>query len=65
MESKGVNEFFTELGCKDCGYNQGTAKQPVCGHPKGVRMVFGARCVNCVSSQVGKLMKGQSEEKND
>lgn len=65
MENDGSRRFFTELGCEDCWYNQGTAEQPVCDHPKGVRMVFAARCVNHVSMQVGKLIEGQSKKRKE
>lgn len=65
MEANGGDGFFTELDCVGCRYNQGTAEQPVCEHPKGVRMVFGARCVNRVSAQVGKLLEAQAKVKED
>jgi hypothetical protein len=63
MENDGSRRLFTELGCEDCWYNQRTEEQPVCGHPKGVRMIFAVRCVNHVSRQMGELLESNQELK--
>lgn len=64
MEKDSGRSFFTELGCDDCRYNQGKPEQPVCGHPHGVRMVFGARCVNRVSRTAAELLETEKKQES-
>jgi ribosomal protein S27E len=61
VEREGGKGFFTELGCEDCRYNEGTVEQPVCGHLQGPRFIFNVRCANYMSKKVGLMDNGNKK----
>jgi hypothetical protein len=48
MENKNTDDKYSLdwLGCDGCIFNQGKPGWPVCNHPKGVRFLYGNRCIN-------------------
>jgi len=61
VESEGAKRFFTELGCEDCWYNEGTVEQSVCDHSLGPRFIFNVRCANYVK---GNWVMDSGNKKN-